>query len=82
MASHVINPHRADIAAGEVRAAPTRRLAALLARLGDRFDGRRRYRATVRELSELDDAILADIGIHRGQIELVAREVAAHRRWR
>ncbi|WP_422029620.1 DUF1127 domain-containing protein [Roseovarius sp.] len=32
------------------------------------------YRATVRELSELDAATLADLGIHRSGIRAAARE--------
>ncbi|MDM8166354.1 DUF1127 domain-containing protein [Roseovarius sp.] len=32
------------------------------------------YRATVRELSELDAATLADLGIHRSGIRAKARE--------
>jgi uncharacterized protein YjiS (DUF1127 family) len=34
-------------------------------------------RATVRALAELDDAGLADIGLHRSQVLSVARETAA-----
>lgn len=32
----------------------------------------RRYRASVRELSKLDDHTLADIGISRSEIEAIA----------
>jgi uncharacterized protein YjiS (DUF1127 family) len=36
----------------------------------------RRYRGTVRELSQLTDRDLSDIGIWRGDIETVARQSA------
>lgn len=39
-----------------------------------KFKAWRRYRATVRELSQLSDSELGDIGISRGDIESVARE--------
>jgi uncharacterized protein YjiS (DUF1127 family) len=35
-------------------------------------------RATVRALAELDDAGLADIGLHRSQVLSVARDMAAN----
>jgi uncharacterized protein YjiS (DUF1127 family) len=82
MATHVINPQRADLVAGAVRSAPTQHLAGLLARFNAWREERRRYRATVRELNALDDVILADVGVARGEIEAIARHVAAHRRWR
>jgi len=82
MATHVINPQRADLLAGAAQSSPTRRLAGLLASFNRWLENRRRYRATVRELEALDDDILADVGVARGEIESVARRVAAHRRWR
>ena len=82
MATRVINPQRADLVADAIQSSPTRRLAGLLARLGDWRERRRRYRATVRELAALDDDILADVGVPRGEIEAVARRVAAQHRWR
>jgi uncharacterized protein YjiS (DUF1127 family) len=82
MATNAFTPDRADLLAGRVQSAPTRRLAGLLARLNDWLTQRRRYRTTVRELEALDDGLLSDIGIPRGQIELIARQVAAHGRWR
>jgi uncharacterized protein YjiS (DUF1127 family) len=82
MATNVITAHRPDLAAGAVQSAPTRRLAGLLARFNRWLDERRRYRATVRELDALDDEILADVGVARGEIESVARRVVAHGRWR
>jgi uncharacterized protein YjiS (DUF1127 family) len=36
----------------------------------------RRYRGTVRELSQLSDRDLSDIGVRRGDIETVARQSA------
>jgi uncharacterized protein YjiS (DUF1127 family) len=82
MATNVLTPDRADLLAGRVQTSPTRRFAMLLARFNDWRAQRRRYRITVRELEALDDDILSDVGIQRGQIELVARQVAAHGRWR
>lgn len=35
------------------------------------------YKETVRELNELDNRSLADLGIKRGDIEVLAREYAA-----
>ncbi len=35
---------------------------------------RRRYREAVRELSQLSDRELSDIGIHRGDIEHIVRQ--------
>lgn len=37
----------------------------------------RRYRETVRELSQMSDRELCDIGIHRCDIESVARQTVA-----
>lgn len=82
MASHVIDPRRADLLAGAAQSSPTRRLAGLLASFNRWLENRRRYRRTVRELAALDDAILADVGVARGEIDTIARQVVAHRRWR
>ena len=42
-----------------------------------RWAQRRTYRTTVRELSALSDAGLADAGIHRGDIRDIARSLAS-----
>ena len=41
-----------------------------------RFYNWRRYRSAVRELSLLSDRELSDLGLSRGEIELVARRSA------
>ena len=41
--------------------------------ISEKLDAWRRYRAAVRELSQLSDHDLSDIGIGRGQIENIAR---------
>jgi uncharacterized protein YjiS (DUF1127 family) len=43
----------------------------------EKFNAWRRYRETVRELSLMSDHELCDIGIHRCNIECVARQTAA-----
>ena len=40
----------------------------------DWFEGWKRYRAAVRELSHLTDRELADLGIQRAEIDMVARQ--------
>lgn len=82
MATNVIIPNRADLLAGAARTMPTARPAGPLARLGRWLADRRRYRVTVRELEALDDDILADIGVVRGEIDSIARRVSTHGRWR
>ena len=82
MATNVIDPQRADLLAGAAQSAPTRRLAGLLASFNRWRADRRRYRATVRQLEALDDDILADVGVARGEIETIARRVVTHGRWR
>ncbi|HTR13449.1 MAG TPA: DUF1127 domain-containing protein [Roseiarcus sp.] len=44
--------------------------------ISEKLQAWRRYRDAVRELSQLSDRELADIGIRRGDIEEVAREAA------
>ncbi len=44
------------------------------------YDTFRRERATIRQLSMLDDATLRDIGLNRGQIEAAARSAALAQR--
>lgn len=41
--------------------------------ISERLNAWRRYRASVRELSQLSDRELADLGILRADIDLVAR---------
>jgi uncharacterized protein YjiS (DUF1127 family) len=41
--------------------------------VSEKLNAWRRYRAAVRELSQLSDHDLSDIGIGRGQIENIAR---------
>jgi uncharacterized protein YjiS (DUF1127 family) len=54
---------------------PTTRFGATLADLIKSAAQRRAYNRTVRELSELNSAQLADLGLHRGMIHSVARDV-------
>jgi uncharacterized protein YjiS (DUF1127 family) len=82
MATHVIAAQRPDLLAGAAQASPTRRLAGLLASFNRWLESRRRYRATVRELTALDDDLLADVGVVRGEIEAIARRVVTYGRWR
>jgi len=77
MATNVINSRRPDILAGRVQSLSSRRLAAFFARLNRWVEQCRRYRATVRELSALSDEVLADLGIPRGEIDRIARSLAA-----
>ncbi|MGH6912246.1 MAG: DUF1127 domain-containing protein [Geminicoccales bacterium] len=76
MATNVITTQPADILAGRVPSSSSRRPGELFARLDRWLEQRRRYRATIRELSTLSDDVLADIGILRGEIEEVARRLA------
>jgi uncharacterized protein YjiS (DUF1127 family) len=77
MATNVVTTHRPDILAGRVQSSSSRRLAQVFARLNLWFEQRRRYRATVSELSALSDEVLADVGIRRGEINRIARSLAA-----
>jgi uncharacterized protein YjiS (DUF1127 family) len=45
--------------------------------LAEKFSAWRRYRDAVRELSELNDRELSDIGIARDDIDAIARQHAA-----
>lgn len=67
----------ADVLAGPAEAIiGAAQLASLgIARTAGRIDRRRRYRRTVRELSRLDGRTLRDIGIERGQIDTIARDL-------
>lgn len=44
--------------------------------LSQKLNAWRRYRETVRELSQMSDHELCDIGLHRCDIEHVARQTA------
>jgi uncharacterized protein YjiS (DUF1127 family) len=44
--------------------------------LGEKFNAWRRYRDAVRELTQLSDRDLADIGVRRGDIHFIARQAA------
>ena len=44
--------------------------------ISEKFQAWRRYRDAVRELSQLSDRELADIGVRRGDIEEIARRTA------
>jgi uncharacterized protein YjiS (DUF1127 family) len=77
MATNVITPRRADILAGRVQSSSSRRLGELFARLNRWLERRRRYRATISELSALSDEVLADIGVRRREIQDVAARLAA-----
>jgi uncharacterized protein YjiS (DUF1127 family) len=52
----------------------------LLARLVSWVGDQRRYRRTVGELSQLTDRELADIGLSRSEIDLVAKRTCLHAR--
>jgi uncharacterized protein YjiS (DUF1127 family) len=45
--------------------------------IAEKFDAWLRYREAVRELSQMSDHELRDIGIHRCDIESVARQAAS-----
>jgi len=45
--------------------------------LGEKFNAWRRYRDAVRELSQLTDRDLDDIGVRRGDIHFIAKQTAA-----
>ena len=47
-----------------------------LKNISEKLQAWRRYRDAVRELSQLSDRDLADIGIRRGDIEEIARRTA------
>lgn len=48
----------------------------IIAFLAAKITAWRRYRSSVRELSRLSDRELTDLGIHRADIEFVARQSA------
>lgn len=52
------------------------RLSAFFAAIAEGAQRRRVYNSTVRELSQLSDRELADLGVHRSSISTVAAEAA------
>ena len=48
----------------------------ILATFAQKFQSWRRYRASVRELQQLSDRELSDLGIGRSEIESIARVAA------
>ena len=52
-------------------------LSSLKANLTQRLSGLRAYRRTLNELAQLSDRELADIGVHRANIDAVARGFAS-----
>lgn len=52
------------------------RVSRLVKTLADMRETRRVYRITVRELNGLSERELADLGIHRSMIPVIAREAA------
>ena len=51
----------------------TREMTTLFKALADKLEAWMRYREAVKELSQLSDRELHDIGINRGNIEYIAR---------
>ena len=49
----------------------------LLKTVSEKLSAWRRYRETIRELAQLSDHELHDIGLHRGEIEHIARGSSA-----
>jgi uncharacterized protein YjiS (DUF1127 family) len=79
MATQVIT-QRADIAAGRAQSAASRGLGEMFARFNRWLAQRRHYRNTVTKLNALPDALLADIGVLRGDIPTIARRLARQAR--
>ena len=49
----------------------------LLKTVSEKLSAWHRYRETIRELAQLSDHELHDIGVHRGEIEYIARSSSA-----
>jgi len=80
MVANVITPKDINALSGQERTEPWPLgawLVALFRKAQNWLEYQRRYRRTVLELSRLSDALLADIGLERNQIEEVARRLAA-----
>lgn len=60
----------------EARGGLLHRLLAVVSAMVRRFEREALSRATARELDELSDRELADVGLHRRDVRRVAREVA------
>jgi uncharacterized protein YjiS (DUF1127 family) len=76
MAAHAITSHDINALTGRTYPELEPRgssLRALLRQLAVWYEGYRRYRETVAELSRLSDYVLADIGIGRHQIHEIAQ---------
>jgi uncharacterized protein YjiS (DUF1127 family) len=80
MATHVIDPRRAELLAGGATSARAHGLGELFTRISGWFAEGRHYRATVDELSALTDQQLADVGVLRSEIPEVARGLARRAR--
>ena len=80
MASHVINPERADLLADRAQSVTAHSLGELFAQLNGWLAERRHQRATVAELSALSDQQLADVGVLRGDIAAIAQRLAGQAR--
>ncbi len=80
MATHVIDPRRADLLAARAQSVSARGLGQLFARVNGWLAERRHYRATVAELSALSDQQLVDVGVLPGDIHALARRLARQAR--
>ena len=79
---HIPNPSKGTTSLGRNGAArekPSRRIGRMkmiFTNIAQKFESWRRYRASVRELQQLTDRELNDLGIVRSDIETVARQAA------
>jgi uncharacterized protein YjiS (DUF1127 family) len=80
MATHVIDPRRAELLAGRAQPVTAGGLGELFARVNGWLAERRHYRTTVTELSALTDQQLTDVGVLRGEIDAIARRLAEQAR--
>lgn len=75
MATTTMTAHGAHVLAGPDRPGLRSRLVSAFARFEDWLERRRTFNTTVAQLSQLDDRILSDIGLERGDIPHVARQL-------